>query len=128
MLDPAGRHVVARLAADLQHAEHGDGHRRDRDDRGEPPARWPAAQRGLRPGRAARCPGLGGEAGRRAEPAQGRGDLLIAGIRPEGVVEVRGDLLPELARLSGRQAAHGRIKLAQVAADQPVTERGAAHG
>jgi hypothetical protein len=33
---------------------------------------------------------------------------------------VRGDLLPELERLSGRQAAQGRIEVAQVAADQRV--------
>jgi hypothetical protein len=64
--------------------------------------------------------GLGGEAGRRTELAQGRGHLLIAGVRSEGVVQVRGDLLPELARLSGRQAAQGRIEVAQVAADQRV--------
>jgi hypothetical protein len=79
------------------------------------------------PGRAARCPGLGGEAGWRAKPAQGRGNLVVAGVWLECLVQVRGDLLLELARLCGRQAAHGRIKLAQVVADQPVIERGAAH-
>jgi hypothetical protein len=52
-------------------------------------------------------------------------DLLPA--ESERVIQVRGDLLPELARLTGRQAAHDRIKLAQVPADQPVIEHGAAH-
>jgi hypothetical protein len=75
----------------------------------------------------ARRPGLGGEVGGRAEPAQGRGHLVIAGPWLEGVVQVRGDLLLELARLGVRQAAHGLIKVAQVVADQPVIERGAAH-
>ena len=42
-----------------------------------------------------------------ARAGQGRGHLLITGTRPEGIVEVRDDLLPELARLGGRQAAHG---------------------
>ena len=93
MLIPAGRHLVARVAADLQRAEHGGD---DRDDRGEPPA----AQREPQPGRAARCPGFGGEAGWRAKPAQGRGNLIVAGIWPERVVQVRGDLLLELVRLS----------------------------
>jgi hypothetical protein len=90
MLIPAARHLVAGIAADLQCAERG--HHRDHDDRGEPPA----AEREPRAGRAARCPGLGGESGWRAKPAQSRGDLLIVGIRPEGVLQVRGDLLLEL--------------------------------
>ena len=60
-------------------------------------------------------------------PAQGRGHLVIAGTWLEGVVQVRGDLLLELARLGVRQAAHGLVELAQVVADQPVIERGAAH-
>jgi hypothetical protein len=47
---------------------------------------------------------------------------------PVTVLQVRGDLLLELAPLSGRQAAQGRVKLAQVGADQPVIQRGAAHG
>jgi hypothetical protein len=127
VLIPAGRRVAARLVADPQRAQRGGARRQDRDDRGEPPARPPVAPRGPGGGRAARHRGLGGEVGRRAEPAQGRGHLLITGTRPEGIVEVRDDLLPQLARLGGRQAAHGRIELGQVAADQPVIKRGAAH-
>jgi hypothetical protein len=52
---------------------------------------------------------------------------VVAGIGPEGVVQVRGDLLLELVRLSGRQAPHSRVKLAQVVTDQSVIEDSAAH-
>ena len=78
---------------------------------------------GAPPATAASAARSAGEPSRR----QGRGHLLITGTRPEGIVEVRDDLLPQLARLGGRQAAHGRIELGQVAADQPVIKRGAAH-
>jgi hypothetical protein len=52
---------------------------------------------------------------------------VIAGIWLEGVVQMRGDLLFELACLGVRQAAHGLVELTQVVADQPVVERGAVH-
>ena len=76
MLIPAERHRVARLAADLQRAEHGGDHR---DDRGEPPA----AHREPQPRRAARCPGLGGQVGvaERTATVLSDGALYVDGIR-----------------------------------------------
>jgi hypothetical protein len=41
--------------------------------------------------------------------------VLSVGIRRNGVIEVGGDLLPELTRLVSRRPAQGGVKLAQIA-------------
>jgi hypothetical protein len=93
-------------------AEPDTGHHQGRRKAGSHPG---ARARGHEPGtdgapggrptrRGAGGPGFGGQVGGRAEPAQDRGNLLIAGLGPQGLVQMRADLLPHLAGLGRRQA------------------------
>src|SRR5215471_2994969 len=92
-----GRDDVARQQA-------GDGHGRDgqrprappQPVRAEPPPATGRPPPGCGPGRR-----LGGEVARRAEPAQHPGHLLVVRAGRQGVAEVGGDLLPQLAGLRG---------------------------
>jgi hypothetical protein len=91
------------------------------------PRRAAAATAGPTPGGRASL-GLAGQVGGAAELMQQRRNVPVGCIRRQCVLQVPDNLASQLSCFRGRQAAQRDVELSQVVPDEPVFERGAAHG